>query len=254
MSHVPLLVPLTAETVACRTCYTDPSTFIGGKSVLGDWAPPRGWAGLPGTTTDLVVVSLNPGTALPGELFEYASHGLIPETHSTGVNSEQIIAVWAYGLRQFRSPRRGQNWVFHRKAVALAHSLLCLLDGHYVEKDSLWSRVWFTDVFKCSTGRESGPSISLPAERACRRHLERELSLLRPRLVVALGRRCSQALSRAGLPHVSFRHPSRGCSPWHADQHDKAFIAGASALGCEVPIDFRNLCKRAHDEAFTVEA
>jgi uracil-DNA glycosylase len=47
-------------------------------------------------------------------------------------------------------------------------------------------RCWFTDAFKCSTRRESAPEITAAAFDACRPHLERELSIVKPRLVVAL--------------------------------------------------------------------
>lgn len=245
------LPSITQRIVGCRKCRDDDRTYVGGLSVLAtDWAPPRGWAGAGHASVEAVLVALNPGGPLPGEMEHYAARGITAATcHGT---PEQAETIHQYCLDQYRAPRRGQNWIFHRKSVALARCLLWLIDGRDPGQ-SPWSRCWFTDVFKCSTRSESAPQIKDAAFNACRSHLVQELVALKPKLIVALGGAARKRLLLAGIgPFVTFRHPSNGCPRIDAPFHDAAFEAAASLLNVSIPPDFRAIRGQAHDAALAM--
>jgi hypothetical protein len=254
------LLQLTQQIAACRRCRDDRTTFVGGRSVLagegeGDgsaskWAPPRGWAGATGSSVDIVLVALNPGGPLPGELDHYRSCGITESLRS--VSRDQAEALGAHCLDQYRAPRRGQNWIFHRKSVALARSLLWLLDGRDPGTRP-WERCWFTDVFKCSTRSESSPQIKDAAFDACLPFLKAELAAAKPRLIVALGRQVRIRLRQAGVhPFVPFRHPANGCPRLDAAYHDPSFEKAARQLGVGLPPEFRTARQRAYEEAMAM--
>jgi len=197
---------------------------------------------------DIVLVALNPGAPLAGELDVYAEGGISRD--SVPATDEQAALISATCLKQYSSPRRGANWIFHRKSVALARALLWLLDGSDPGR-SPWTRCWFTDALKCSTQREQGPEITDAAFDNCQPFLVRELNVFAPKLIVALGGRAFgrlTALNRTNL--VQFRHPSNGCPRLDADYHDQAFSRAAELLKVQLPRDFRAVRARVHNEAF----
>jgi uracil-DNA glycosylase len=240
------LVSVTRDILACRQCRRDPETFHDGKTVLAEpWTPPSGWAGNPGGHVELLLVALNPGFPLPGE--PELPDGLTEDNVS--ITSEQALAVTQSCLRHYREPKRHRDWIFHRKSVALARALLWLNDGSD-PGETLWSRCWFTDVFKCSTRKESNPTLTQSALRACRRHLEREIRCTQPTLVVALGNRAWRGLVELQVDRlVKFRHPSNGCPRLDATYHDAAFGAAAKKLSVEIPSNFRRVRKDLAEEA-----
>jgi hypothetical protein len=241
------LLALTQEILRCRRCRTDASTFVQGHSVLARaWAPPRGWAGLHVKRHEICFVALNPGAPLDGELAGYESAGLGED--KLEVTAGQALAVDEFCRQQYRQPGRGSNWIFHRKSAALARALLWLLDGSDPGLAPL-DRCWFTDALKCSTRKESAPEITDAAFQACRGFLERELRIIRPKLVVALGARASRRLQQAGIVAVHFRHPSNGCPRLQADSHDESFATAASLLGVRAPDSFREIRRQIHDES-----
>lgn len=247
MHKNPALINITTNILACRRCRQDPSTFIDGESVLGTWAPPRGWAGEIAKHADIVLVGLNPGFPLPNESAKYQAAGL-SEANVTPT-TEQLDAVFNHCISQYRSPGTGQNWVFHRKSVAFARAILWILD-RADPGESLWRRVWFTDVFKCSTKDESKPKISRAAEKACIGHLRMEIGCLSPKLIVALGGQTSAALKRAGIRHIRFRHPSNGCPRLDNECFDSVFEQVAEELGgLGIPDDFLKIREKIHSEA-----
>ncbi len=246
-----VLLALTQQIAACRRCRDDQTTFVGGRSVLDpEWAPPRGWAGATGPDVDIVLVALNPGGPLMGELDHYASVGITEGIQD--VSPDQAEALATHCLDQYRAPRRGQNWLFHRKSVALARALLWLLDGRDPGVRP-WERCWFTDVFKCSTRSESSPQIKDAAFDACWPFLKAELAAAKPKLVVALGGAARVRLQQAGVhPLVSFRHPSNGCPQLDATFHDASFKEAARQLRVEPPTDFRAARQKAYEEAMAM--
>lgn len=241
------ILEMTIRFASCRKCRINPDTFHEGRTVLGEWLPPRGWAGSGAPKVEIFMAALNPGFPLPGERERYNSLGIREDV--VRISSEQAKAIHFYSSEQYLMPKRGQNWIFHRKSVALARSLLSMIDGEKAGPEVL-RRVWFTDVFKCTTIAETRPKISLGAERACREHLLSEIETLSPRLIVALGRRASDALTRAQIRHVRFRHPSNGCPRLDSEVHDASFLCAANDLGCSIPVDFREIRRKIHEEAF----
>ncbi len=218
--------------VACTKCRDDPSTFRNNKTVLTpEWLPPRGWAGtLNMGPRDIVIVSLNPGAPMRGELAVYAQAGLPagslhpPKT----VTSAQANVVTEHCTGVYFSNDRSRDHVFHKKSVGYARALLTLLDGRDPGTQAVRERCWFTDIFKCSTPEELAPTISNGAFVACRRHIDHEIELLSPKAIVALGGTAKRCLAtQYGQRLVSFRHPSNGCPRLDAEAHDKAFVQAA---------------------------
>lgn len=64
--------------------------------------------------------------------------------------------------------------------------------------NALARRVYVTNVLKCRPPRNRAPSASELA--ACEPHLLRQIALLRPRLIVAMGRYAVQAMTRSDEP------------------------------------------------------
>lgn len=231
----------------------DAHTFVNGHSVLKPcWTPPRGWAGLAGSPHDIALVALNPGAPLGGEVEHYRELAL-SETNIS-ITCAQAAALEAYCADQYLKPKRGSSWVFHRKSVALARALLWLMDGQDPQEldPSFLRRCWFTDVYKCSTRQESSPTITGAAFAACRPHLERELKIVKPKLIVALGIRAEKRLKMTGVDFVCFRHPSNGCPRLDAEYHDRSFAAAATRIGAKVPLDFRETRRKAYEDAMAM--
>lgn len=244
------LLQFTQEVLSCRKCRTDNRTFVDGRTVLEPcWAPPRGWAGLEANRYDIAFVALNPGGPLDGEMDRYRDLAL--SEVNTSVSPTQAAGVEEYCMRQYRNPRRGPSWVFHRKSVALARALLWLIDGQD-PGHSVLQRCWFTDVYKCSTRKESSPVITGAAFAACRTHLEKEITIVSPKLLVALGARAAKRLAMTDFGFVRFRHPSNGCPRLDAEYHDRSFQTAASIIGTRIPDDFRKSRRQVHNDALAM--
>jgi hypothetical protein len=247
----------TQNIIGCRTCLTDRNTFLNGQSVipLTGWAPPRGWAGPLNSTVDIVLVSLNPGAPLPGEVAHYEQNEI--EYANVNVSATQATVVRDYCQKQYSKPQRGHNWTFHRKSLGYARALLWLLDGKD-PGETPWERCWFTDLFKCSTKRESGPQITSQAFSACLPHLVEEVRLLRPKLIVALGGRSAKALRLLSTQQpafsslVAFRHPSNGCPRLEAEYHDDSFKNAARVLDRTIPANFTQIRSTIHEATMRI--
>lgn len=228
-----LIASATRDFVACTTCRT--KFFHAGKTLLTHrWLPPRGWAGsLVDGPRDIVMVALNPGALMRGELRVYRCAGLpagAVSPPSTVTQHEADVVTFNCTQAYFTS-MRSRDHVFHRKSVAYARALLALALGRDPGIRGVRDRVWFTDAFKCSTRRESGPRISSAAFRACRTHLDREIEILKPRLIVALGQRVGRLLADVYQSRlVTLRHPSNGCPPLDSKEHDASFVRAAAIL------------------------
>jgi len=107
---------------------------------------------------------------------------------------------------------------------------------------------WMTAVTKCYPGRSEGghgDRVPSPKEQAlCRPWLERELALVKPKLIIPIGRLAIGLFFDAGLPLdriigtqleqpgraiVPLPHPS-GASTWHQKPGNRALVKKAIAL------------------------
>ena len=180
----------------CKRCFEDPATFRrdGATALLTPWCPPRGWGG---TTRAghraLMVVTINPGAPMKGELPLYRSWGI---SRGNKVTKRQSTRLLSHCTQLYTEPAPGPDTVFHRKIVTYVRAALWVLgERDRVESRNWINHVWFTDAFKCSTRSERAPSIPKRALEACRPHLEDELKAFTPSIVMAFGGKAREALS-----------------------------------------------------------
>jgi hypothetical protein len=80
--------------------------------------------------------------------------------------------------------------------------------------DGLKQRVFLWNVFPLHSHEEGRPmsnrAHSVPEAQACAGHLQWLVRILKPRSVIAVGRKAEAALLRLGLDPHRVRHPSRG--------------------------------------------
>ena len=89
---------------------------------------------------------------------------------------------------------------------------LCEILG--VENKDLFSRIAFTNLVKCRTPVESGNTLDNKTVENCfETYLKREVELLKPKAILALGRDAEHFLLRKswsiGVPVLFLKHPSR---------------------------------------------
>lgn len=71
------------------------------------------------------------------------------------------------------------------------------MEAARVDKDEWLHHVWFTDLVKCSTTRDSERAIKRPTVDACFEHFTNEVDVLQPDVLVALTRPVEHELRRA---------------------------------------------------------
>jgi len=81
-----------------------------------------------------------------------------------------------------------------------------------VETNKIYQHAAFTNLVKCSTPKEQVVLESKTMEECYRRYLSKEIDLLRPRVLLALGNEVEYFLLKKswefGIPVVKVRHPS----------------------------------------------
>jgi uracil DNA glycosylase superfamily protein len=222
------ITDLTKEFMRCARCF-EQGHEVGGLSPL--W-PPRGWAG-PDTLTPpvLLVVSMNPGHPLQlapqhgagwDELALLRRHHLLGDVLVDGgevvvrrrlaVTTQAARDVAAFCWKSYDTPTGARDHTFHRRSVAYARACLWLLGA---EGDEWREHCWFTDAVKCSTSVETNVGVPDGAVTECRRHLVREIDMIRPAVILALGGDAKRAVDAATVggkvkPRVvQFLHPAR---------------------------------------------
>jgi hypothetical protein len=198
---------------------------------------PRGWGGsLAPPPRPLVILSTNPGHPLPEEDAFWSEFPSTPAT-ARSLSHEQALKELDFASALYRRRTKGHG-KFHTRSVQMARIVLWLMRRAGIPLAEAWfDNVWFSDVVKCSTAKEQGsPGIPTLA-RACRPLLERELEVLKPRLVVTLGDSAASALkeSRARFHSViALPHPERrGLHRLTHEEHDAWLRKVSSALGLE---------------------
>ncbi len=179
---------MTEAFVQCTNCANLPSTRLkdGTSPLLHPWCPPRGWAGTErkGVRT-VFVLTLNPGAPMAGERALWSQWGLTAGK-SSRADAQKLLT---HCTSNYVAPTRSRDTVFHRKSVGLARAALWLFGAHDFDDPSWIDHCWFTDIYKCSTKSERGPNIPAGALAACRPHLDAELAMFRPRVILTLNHR-----------------------------------------------------------------
>jgi|GEM_PF-2515743 len=204
------------------------------------WFPPRGWAGsLAAPPRPLVVLSTNPGHPLERE--EHCWSGFPDKVADARRLSEaQALAQLEFVSALYRAGEGGTR--FHTRSVKFVRVILWLMKRAGVPLAAGWfDNVWFSDVVKCSTAKETGsPGIDALATK-CSGLLQEELRLLRPRLVIAFGDRAWAALMATQLVlsnAIHAPHPQKQGSRRITDaEHDDWLAPVCEALGLDWSVE-----------------
>ena len=231
----------------CRVCRAEyPETLS------EEWMPPRGWAGSLTRRGPLPVmlVSLNPGRRLTRSVSDGGRPG---SARRNRARPTRHASFWACRVD---TTTRGR--LLFTRSASPSHAPACIsLTLRQHSRD--WQRyAWMTDLYKCSTATEVGPSIPTRALLRCafstsEGFLRREISLLAPRVIVALGGRSQRRLlgDREARERVApFRHPSGASWRLDSQNHDEAFGRVATILDVNIPDGFREARRRYWEEAF----
>jgi uracil-DNA glycosylase len=120
--------------------------------------------------------------------------------------------------------------------------------GLGLDEEAFRQRVYMAAVCRCFPGKAKGGGDRVPSSdevARCRRHLEREIALLRPRLIIPVGKLAiaqlfpdaGQLVEVVGKPRrgelagrsfdvIALPHPS-GASTWHRMEPGKTLLARA---------------------------
>jgi hypothetical protein len=158
--------------------------------------PPRGFLALT-APVDVLVVGKNPGHPFPNEPAELRGN-LGPDLYVT--HREMLLRYFAEVLA-----KKGRS-TFHTN---LFRYVSYFLD---VPVSDIWTRAAFTNLVKCSTVGEQDRLAAKTMTECYRRYFERELEILQPRVLLALGREVEGYLrSHSGRYRdrvIYVKHPS----------------------------------------------
>lgn len=176
-----------------------PCQHFRGSCQTMSWHPeqghmPRGFCGATGTLSEVEVVFIvaEPGDPHSSEAYEADASPF-----------EKLSCVYQYVYECFKT---GHDQ-FHRNV----RHILDLCWPNLAFHDQM-RRVWITESLFCSAAREGG-YVRVSVHRQCReQYLERQLTLLSDRIVVALGKKAQNRVGRIEgvLPAVSVAPP--GCN------------------------------------------
>ncbi len=174
---------------------------------------PRGFHFRKGVRPDVLVVAKNPGHASDRERAYYkdkAGRGLLKahlKYHKD--RRSQIVQGLRKSNRFDTNRRRYLLYIlgFHKKLVNYKKYMM---DGN--DEGRILSKCFFTNLFKCSTEDEQMPINDETFSVCYNQHFLRELSIIRPKVIIAVGREVSRFLRRhsssgeIAVPVVPIKH------------------------------------------------
>jgi len=147
---------------------------------------------------DILVVGKNTGHPNASEKKKYAGLSGEPLYKKLRVTSDEFFQT--------------KKWSKQKDAFSrnLAEYLCHILD---VKEEDIFSRIAFTNLVKCRTKDESGKLHKRTMEKCFQRYLKHEVALLKPKVILALGREAEEFLLRKSwrylnVPVVYVKHPS----------------------------------------------
>jgi len=149
---------------------------------------------------DVLVVGKNTGHPDERELKIFP--GLTGDTLYKTLRAKQEVDFHNGGLS-------GSAQLLSRKLTEYLHSILD------IEEKDLFTRIAFTNLVKCRTIVESGNKLHKNTMKNCfDKYLKKAVSLLRPKVILALGREAEVFLLRKswrplGVPVLYLKHTSR---------------------------------------------
>ena len=269
------VLKMTASFVNCQKC-TKIRNGSGKKVLTESWQPPRGWAGNfseGDVLRPLMVVSLNPGHPFQEEKEMWSKNKIVIQkkkrpdgTEPFGIEHAKKILEFCTRSFLFKNEKDkslASNLIFHKKASGYARSCLWLLGDPSWEINWL-NACWFTDIIKCSTGKESGPYIPQEMFDNCSEHFIAEMKAFKPKAILALGKntynKTLKTVQKYNIqtPVVYFRHPSNGApalDSTHLNKSFKDFVHQVeehfpNVLRQFQPMEFRKIRQSIQSELF----
>jgi uracil-DNA glycosylase len=166
---------------------------------LENGIPPRGFY-YRNSPVSILVVSKNPGHPLNGESMLYK-----------GKKGKDIF----YAYRQFQNDlyrnlnnNKEQSTRFHKNMYRYLSYFLDIPN----DIDEIYKQVAHTDLLKCSTRNEQAKIPEEMFDKCYKQYLLKEIELLKPRLILALGREVERFLRKKQFEHntpiIYIKHPS----------------------------------------------
>ena len=206
MTYPKKLMEECVECVECRD-YQDI------KGLLEKGQHPRGWMGSRGNgkVAKVVVVGKNPGHALNGAMDMSKNQKW---KNMTSKQKNQYIMKSSTKTFRDRTRKDKESTIFHKKIGDYLLRFFELTNVNYVNKKNLHFFIWKTNLFKCSTEKETGAYIPKPLRKKCaEKFLIEELKFFKPKVIFAFGKPAFNFLRKTDdwkTKAVYFKHPSVG--------------------------------------------
>ena len=197
MSRIEIFCRVIACSNSLKEC---PGTY----KDLSNGNPPRGFYFLPECVNPkILVIGKNPGHAFQEEANLYKNQPL--ETIVS--NHIEFISSLYERVDRFDSKEK-RSTVFHHN---LRRYLAYFLDA---EKSEVFKHAVYTNLVKCSSPNEQGTLHKQTIKNCFTKHLQREINLFQPRVLLALGNEVFNYLNRVDVqiihrcPLFKIKHPS----------------------------------------------
>lgn len=172
------------------------------KKFSRGWVP-RGFHHCKSKKTEILVVGKNPGHPLPGETGYYK-----------GKSGEALLKA-----KEKWDSDKSTKTTYHKNIIRYLRYFLGLSEKLETYKDykkmdetahekEISKYVAFTNLFKCSTKCEQETIKNNSFNICYKKYFTKEIELIRPISILALGKEVAQFLRKQHLPFIEIKHPS----------------------------------------------
>ena len=196
--------------ISCMDCSNTTKQCHGILKDFKNGIPPRGFL-YKSFPVKILVVSKNPGHPLNGEIQKYKGK----------IGSDLYKAYRDHQEELYNNlyKSKDRSLIFHKN---LFQYLSYFLDVEN-QVDVLYQEIAHTNIVKCSTKGERDKLNPKTMEECYEKFFRTELNLLKPKILLALGREVENFLNKKkaehGLPVIYVKHPS-----YHYRKQDKKRI------------------------------
>jgi uracil-DNA glycosylase len=196
--------------ISCMNCSNTEKTCKGILKNLSKGIPPRGFLFM-SYPVKILIVSKNPGHPLQGEKQKYIGKKGIELYHAYRNHQRDVY----YNLNNTKD----RSLIFHKNLFNYVSFFLDLPN----DIDVIYQHVAHTNLVKCSTKGERDKLNKNTMEECYNKYFKEELDLLKPKVLLALGREVEKYLidkmADHNLPVIYVKHPA-----YHYRKQDKEKI------------------------------